>query len=706
MLATAVMSVFGFIFWLLVARLFTTEEVGLAATLLSVMSMTSALSLAGFDTAIIRFLAHDENRNAVLNTSIILVGLVALILSSVFVLAVDHISPSLSFLHETPGAAIAFVCFSVMAAVNILTDAVFLSFRQTKYSLIIDSTFSAIKVGLPFAFIGWGAFGIFTAAAIAQSIGFVLSILVLVRTFAYRPRFIIDRTVLARVWRYSAGNYLSDIFTFLPSALLPVIIVNHLGANDSAYFYIIMMIVGLLYVIPSSVTRSLFAEGSYDEAKIPQHIRHTLRTITTFLIPAMAILYFGGGYLLLLFGKDYSSEGVSFLRIMTLVSILVTTSMFFAALFRLTHNVRGLILRNAAYALSIIGCTYLLLPYGLTGVGVAYAFANLVATVVSYLLYVQDRDARGIHTPSLAHMITHAYQQGTIWISEEIASPLTTILTSKTHAFRARQQHTYHPSILFYPELPKSYHILYKVCHRLGYRITNNPSKHSDLIIAFEDTTYRTPNPVLEQLKQTRRIINIDSCDISKEYVEEVFQDVFGYGMKIDPRTHTGTCVQKSNTNALHDGKVITCPTEPKEGYVYQKLIESDCGKDEAMDLRIYVFNNTIPFVLKRYKSIHDRFDRTLRAVCVATLDVLTEEEVRLVVTFSQRMGLDYGELDALRCSETGILYIVDVNNTPAGPLSVLRKDVEEFPKWIGTLCDTFVSEFARPPFMEHKKRI
>jgi O-antigen/teichoic acid export membrane protein len=703
MLATAIMSGLGFVFWLLVARLFSTEEVGLAATLLSVMSMTSALSLAGFDTTIIRFLAHDERRNEVLNTSIILVGFIALILSSLFVLTVHFTSPSLSFLQATPGAAFAFVCFSVMAAINILTDAVFLAFRQTKYSFLIDSTFSMIKVMLPLAFIGWGAFGIFAAAAVAQSIGFVLSITVLIRTFEYRPRFIIDRTVLTRVWRYSAGNYLSDIFNFLPSALLPLIIVNNLGAHESAYFYVITMIVGLLYVIPSAVTRSLFAEGSYDERNIPRHLTNALRTIAAFLIPAMIVLFFGGQHLLALFGKDYSSEGMLFLRIMTLVSILITVSMLFAALFRLTHNVRGLIWRNLSYAVSIIGSTYLLLPYGLAGVGIAYAIANGIATLVSAFLYLRSRRAQLTTPTSLIGFFRHILTQVMIRSNEEVFSPIAAAVAAKTYAVQARRMRAHTPTILFYPELPKTYHVLYKVCHRLGYRITNNPKTHADIVINFEDTTYRTLDPVLEELRKTRRIINIDSTDISKQHVEEVFEEVFGYGMKIDPQVFTGTCVQKSNTNAVHDGKVITCPAEPKEGYIYQRLIEPECKPGETMDLRIFIFNDQIPFILKRYKDVKDRFNLTTRVERVDTTEVLSVEEIERTITFSRKMGLDYGEIDALRCSKDGKLYIVDVNNTPAGPLSIIGKDRPEYIRWIQTLCTVFASEFERPPYFTPK---
>lgn len=44
MLSTAVQAFFGFFFWVINARLFTTEEVGIATTLISVMALIGTFS--------------------------------------------------------------------------------------------------------------------------------------------------------------------------------------------------------------------------------------------------------------------------------------------------------------------------------------------------------------------------------------------------------------------------------------------------------------------------------------------------------------------------------------------------------------------------------------------------------------------------------------------------------------------------------------
>jgi O-antigen/teichoic acid export membrane protein len=226
---------------------------------------------------------------------------------------------------------------------------------------------------------------------VAQGVGAVISFIVLVKKFNYKPKIQISKKTIKNVWKYSGGNYLADAFNFLPTSVLPIIIVNRLGADKSAYYFIVMMIVGLLYVIPNSVTRSLFSEGSFDKNSISKNIKKTMRHIALMLIPAIIVLLISGKFLLAVFGKNYSSEGIIFLYIMTLFSILLSISSLYASLFRLTNNIKALIVRNAVYSLGIIVMTYAMLPHGLVGVGLAYILSGIFTITISYLMYDKNK---------------------------------------------------------------------------------------------------------------------------------------------------------------------------------------------------------------------------------------------------------------------------------------------------------------------------
>ena len=70
----------------------------------------------------------------------------------------------------------------------------------------------------------------------------------------------------------------------------------------------------------------------------------------------------------------------------------------------------------------------------------------------------------------------------------------------------------------------------------------------------------------------------------------------------------------------------------------------------------------------------------------------VTDDELKKVCQFCERMGLDYGEVDILRDNTDGRIYIVDANNTPAGPPSPI--DDKEWRTAIVRLAHAFDQAF------------
>jgi D-alanine-D-alanine ligase-like ATP-grasp enzyme len=113
---------------------------------------------------------------------------------------------------------------------------------------------------------------------------------------------------------------------------------------------------------------------------------------------------------------------------------------------------------------------------------------------------------------------------------------------------------------------------------------------------------------------------------------------------------------------------------------VYQKLVSNEVADGLVEDMRVPVFRDVIPFVYLKYRSVDDRFvDRqhtNKKATIAEVAEMLSEQEIADICRFSQKLGLDYGELDVLRDSSDGRIYIVDANNTPSGPTSVITEDL------------------------------
>jgi hypothetical protein len=222
--------------------------------------------------------------------------------------------------------------------------------------------------------------------------------------------------------------------------------------------------------------------------------------------------------------------------------------------------------------------------------------------------------------------------------------------------------------IAFYPDLPSPSYAIFSICLFLNARMTQN-IKDADLVVRWKDQSlYSLPEQIVSLL-DVKKTINLKCDNIKKLYLDEVFHDVFGYSTRVDPLRHTGECVKKSDFNAKHDGQVINCPIEEVEpDFIYQLKLNNEVpGTSYVMDLRTYVFGDTIPYVRLTYKPKESRFGANfVDAEILDTSKVFTSDEVELILRLCRRMGLDYGELDIIRHRDDGKLFILDTNNTPA----------------------------------------
>ena len=228
--------------------------------------------------------------------------------------------------------------------------------------------------------------------------------------------------------------------------------------------------------------------------------------------------------------------------------------------------------------------------------------------------------------------------------------------------------------VLAFPEVPLPNTTFYKLCHLHGFSLTRNPALPADLAIWWEDATVRRPCPALGQ-----RVLNQGCGDISKSRVDAVHAEVFGYSAAIDPTTYVGPCVRKSDRNAVHDGTVLEAPIGRAEpGFVYQLLLDNRVSDGLVEDLRLYVFGGRVPLCCRSRRKLAERFSNdVVEAFLIDAREVLSEEEADRVQRFCRGMGLDYGELDAVRDASSGRLYVVDVNNTPFGPPAKVIRNLD-----------------------------
>lgn len=221
--------------------------------------------------------------------------------------------------------------------------------------------------------------------------------------------------------------------------------------------------------------------------------------------------------------------------------------------------------------------------------------------------------------------------------------------------------------LIFWPGRPHPYSVAYRACHLLGIRAISRVPKNGECGILWLDATFVPKAPI-------NGLINRNCLDISKKNVEKIHQEIFGYGLAIDPKTHSGHFVIKSDLNGAHDGKVVNGPvftTDPDS--VYQIAVDNrplDGSINEVCDFRVPVFHGKPAFVYLKFRPLTNRFSNLNSRVDLVqdTCRLFTQNEIGLIGEFCEEAGLDYGEIDIVRDWGSKKIYILDINKTPLGP--------------------------------------
>src|SRR5207249_1928142 len=129
MASTIILGVLGFVFWIAIAHLYKTEDIGIATTLISLMTLLSSFTILGLNSSLIRFLPKSANKNELINSSFVIVTIAALLPTVIFFLGLKIFSPQLLFLRSNVIYFLSFIIFTIFISWNNLVDSIFMAFR-------------------------------------------------------------------------------------------------------------------------------------------------------------------------------------------------------------------------------------------------------------------------------------------------------------------------------------------------------------------------------------------------------------------------------------------------------------------------------------------------------------------------------------------------------------------------------------------------
>ena len=376
MLSSAVGAATGFFFWMVAARLYPVEGVGLASAAISAVGLLALLSTLGLDYGLIRFLPNSgEKANKIINSCFTIGGIAAIALSLIFLAGLPFWSPALLSIRGHPVFFAAFVIFTAIITLQSFTRQTFVAERKAEFALWQGLIFGLLRF-IPLVALAsfFHTFGIFASWGVASSVAVATSIFLFIprAQTGYFPFPVVKKEVVNEMAHFSAANYIATLIGGMPHFILPLMVINLLGAEQNAYFYIGYAIANILLTVPIAASFSLFAEGSCDEESLARNVARTLKLVLVILIPAIVIIFVLGDKILLLFGEAYSENATRLLWCLALSAFPASINSIYFSKKRVEKRMRSVVILNVIAAVAILGLSYFLLPtMGIVGAGVA-----------------------------------------------------------------------------------------------------------------------------------------------------------------------------------------------------------------------------------------------------------------------------------------------------------------------------------------------
>jgi len=387
MSSSACTALFSFLFWLIAARFYAESVVGYNSAIISALNLIALLSMVGINVSLVRFLSMSDKPVELIKTCLTIGGLISVVAGGIFLAGLDIWSPALGFIRENLTFCLTFIIFALLWTLSILVDHVFLAARRTKFTLFKNAIVSVLKPSMLILLaLFFDTFGAVAAwgGALAIALAVALFSFMSRAQVGYKPLPALNFSLLKDMWRYSAGNYLTDLLILAPHYLLPLMIINILGAEQNAYFYIAWMMGYSLTTISVATYASLFAEGSHSKDRLKENVRKSLRFTFLLLVPAVILFVVAGKWLLLAFGESYSLNALYLLWALCFVALPTGINHIYTAILRVTGRIKELMLLWGFIALSVLVTSYLLMTVtGIIGIGYACLGTQIVSAVYS-----------------------------------------------------------------------------------------------------------------------------------------------------------------------------------------------------------------------------------------------------------------------------------------------------------------------------------
>lgn len=382
LVTTIVNNGIGFLFWIIAARYYSVEEVGVGTALISSLNVILILSMLGLDFSLIRYIKTKEI-SKILSTCFIVTSATSLAIGLIYIIAAKHISSSISFL-QNPIYAIIFLGTVLIGSLFFITGIAFKALRKSKY-FFLQYVISSLRIPLLIPLVFLGGWGIYVSNQLAG----LVAILFAYRHFKKYINIEIDKSFLKETFHFSIHNYISRNLSEIPTLILPILILNLLGEGEAALFYIAFFVGNFVLIIPTSICTALFVEGSYGE-DLRKNVIKSISSIGILLIAAIAFINVYAEFLLSLFGNEYISASL-LLKLFAISSIFVSINLIYSTIQNIKLQSKVIVYINLIRFVLLCLLGYVLIErIGIEGIGYAWLITHILTSIL--IIYLSKKE--------------------------------------------------------------------------------------------------------------------------------------------------------------------------------------------------------------------------------------------------------------------------------------------------------------------------
>lgn len=383
-LNTVVSSLLGIGYWVLAARLYSPQELGAGAAIVSTMMFLSTLAQLNLNGALARFLPASGRRGgALIGYAYGASCAVALLLGSGFLLVAPAVSDRVGMLSAEPLLGLAFVVGVAAWGIFTLQDSVLTALRGAVWVPVENAAFGVAKIVLLVALASAVPhLGVFLSWTIPVFIVLLpVNLLVFRRLLPPLHRRVQVAALPARrmLVRFITLDYVGYLFLQAGTNALPVLVTGVLGAGANAVFYIGWLLGSSLELVAYHFGTSLTVESAANVSRLSRYARDVLRRGLLLLGVGSLILFVCAPLLLAPFGGEYADASSTVLRLFALAVVPKFTVTVFVAACRVRQRVGPIVGVHAVTSILVVSLAVAgMRSFGVAAVGAAYLTAQLV----------------------------------------------------------------------------------------------------------------------------------------------------------------------------------------------------------------------------------------------------------------------------------------------------------------------------------------